>query len=50
MIYTFHPQIIGRPGRLPLLETLVARAVEDGTVRVTTTADIAERARYEIHW
>jgi peptidoglycan/xylan/chitin deacetylase (PgdA/CDA1 family) len=44
-VYTMHPQIIGRPGRLELLDQTIARAVADPTVWVTTTAEIAEEAR-----
>jgi peptidoglycan/xylan/chitin deacetylase (PgdA/CDA1 family) len=45
VVYTFHPQIIGRPGRLPLLERAVAQAVADPQVWVATAADIADIAR-----
>lgn len=44
-VYTFHPQIIGRPGRLELLENTITRALEDPTVWVATIADIASVAR-----
>lgn len=44
-VYTFHPQIIGRPGRLELLEATIRRAVEDGSAWIATTAAIAEAAR-----
>jgi peptidoglycan/xylan/chitin deacetylase (PgdA/CDA1 family) len=45
VVYTFHPQIIGRPGRLPLLDQAIARAVADPQVWVATAADIADGAR-----
>ncbi|MBS1675846.1 MAG: polysaccharide deacetylase family protein [Actinobacteria bacterium] len=44
---TFHPQLIGRPGRLPLLERLIADAVADPTVWVATAGAVAEFARRE---
>jgi peptidoglycan-N-acetylglucosamine deacetylase len=57
--WTFHPQIIGRPGRLPLLEELLAAAAADPTVWVASADDIAthvagdpsrsERAALEAH-
>lgn len=40
-IFTFHPQIIGRPGRLPLLERLLVTAVENPALWVATAAEIA---------
>jgi peptidoglycan-N-acetylglucosamine deacetylase len=44
-VYTFHPQIIGRPGRLPLLEELLRRALADSSVWVASSAEVAARAR-----
>jgi peptidoglycan-N-acetylglucosamine deacetylase len=44
-VYTFHPQIIGRPGRLELLDSLLSEAARQAEVWVTTTAKIAESAR-----
>jgi peptidoglycan/xylan/chitin deacetylase (PgdA/CDA1 family) len=44
-IYTFHPQIMGRPGRLELLEQTIARAVADPEIWVATTTEIADDAR-----
>jgi peptidoglycan-N-acetylglucosamine deacetylase len=43
-VYTFHPQVIGRPGRLDLLESVVARAAEDPAVWVATAAAVATEA------
>ncbi|AWW43491.1 polysaccharide deacetylase family protein [Streptomyces cadmiisoli] len=40
-ILTLHPQIIGRPGRLRLLERFIARAREVPGLRLATCADIA---------
>ncbi|MET1132224.1 MAG: polysaccharide deacetylase [Aeromicrobium sp.] len=45
VVYTFHPQIIGRPGRLPLLEKLLRRAVSDASTWVATSAEIAAQTR-----
>ena len=45
VVYTFHPQIIGRPGRLPLLERLLRRAVSDSSTWVATSAEIAAETR-----
>jgi peptidoglycan/xylan/chitin deacetylase (PgdA/CDA1 family) len=45
VVYTFHPQIIGRPGRLPLLEQAIARAVANPQAWIATAADIADDAR-----
>jgi peptidoglycan/xylan/chitin deacetylase (PgdA/CDA1 family) len=44
-VYTFHPQIIGRPGRLELLDSMLGEAARRTGVWVTTTANIAEAAR-----
>ncbi|MFT3863289.1 MAG: polysaccharide deacetylase family protein [Solirubrobacterales bacterium] len=44
-LLTFHPQLIGRPGRLPLLERLIVDAVEDASVWVASAAEIAGFAR-----
>jgi peptidoglycan/xylan/chitin deacetylase (PgdA/CDA1 family) len=43
-ILTMHPQIIGRPSRLPLLDRMLARAVEAPDVWVATCAEIAAHA------
>lgn len=43
-VYTFHPQIIGRPGRLPLLERLILRAQEDPRVRIAPLRVLAAEA------
>jgi peptidoglycan/xylan/chitin deacetylase (PgdA/CDA1 family) len=40
--YTFHPQIIGRPGRLRLLESVVAAAADDESIWVATAAEVAD--------
>lgn len=40
-IFTFHPQIIGRPGRLALLENLLLTATNDADTWVATAAEIA---------
>lgn len=45
IVYTFHPQIIGRPGRLELLEATIARVVADPDLHVATTVEIAESFR-----
>jgi peptidoglycan/xylan/chitin deacetylase (PgdA/CDA1 family) len=47
-IYTFHPQVIGRPGRLELLDKTLARATADREIWVATTADIAADAREQL--
>ncbi|MFC5179410.1 polysaccharide deacetylase family protein [Nocardioides taihuensis] len=44
-VYTLHPQIIGRPGRLPLLDELLRRAASDPSVWVATAAEIAAHTR-----
>ena len=44
-VYTLHPQIIGRPGRLELLDSMLSEATRQPDVWVTTTANIAESAR-----
>lgn len=41
VIYTFHPQIIGRPGRLALLEATIIRVLSNPQLRVMTTEAIA---------
>jgi peptidoglycan/xylan/chitin deacetylase (PgdA/CDA1 family) len=43
-IYTCHPQVIGRPGRLGLLEQAMARAAADPDVWVAPTGEIAAHA------
>lgn len=44
-IFTFHPQLIGRPGRLPLLERLLRRALSESSISVTTAAEMAAQTR-----
>jgi peptidoglycan-N-acetylglucosamine deacetylase len=44
-IFTMHPQVIGRPGRLPFLEALIEHAAAADDIWVTTLAEMAERAR-----
>lgn len=44
-VYTFHPQIIGRPGRLELLEGTLARSLDDSQAVVTTVLAVADAAR-----
>ncbi|MGK0716118.1 polysaccharide deacetylase family protein [Leucobacter sp. W1153] len=39
-VYTFHPQIIGRPGRLPVLRHALERATGGATTRIRT-AEVA---------
>ena len=43
-VWTFHPQVIGRPGRLPLLDELIAAAVADSSVWVARADEIARVA------
>jgi peptidoglycan/xylan/chitin deacetylase (PgdA/CDA1 family) len=43
-VLTCHPQIIGRPGRLPLLESIIERAKADGAW-VATCGEIADYVR-----
>jgi peptidoglycan-N-acetylglucosamine deacetylase len=45
VVYTFHPQIIGRPGRIELLDRTIGNAMADPTLWVTTTSEIADEAR-----
>ena len=40
-VLALHPQIIGRPGRLPMLERFVRGVLERGDVRIATCAQIA---------
>jgi len=42
-IFTMHPQIIGRPGRLAFLDAFIAFVKEQGDVWIATCADIAGR-------
>jgi len=42
-VVTFHPQVIGRPGRLPLLDELIGWVLELGDVEVPTCAEVAAR-------
>ena len=44
-VFTMHPQIIGRPGRLPLLEAMIAMVRETPGVWVARAHEIAARAR-----
>jgi len=44
-IFTMHPQVIGRPGRLPFLEGLIEDTLAAGDIWVTTLGEMAERAR-----
>lgn len=44
-VFTMHPQFIGRPGRLPLLEAMIALAQETPGVWVAQAHEIAARAR-----
>jgi peptidoglycan/xylan/chitin deacetylase (PgdA/CDA1 family) len=44
-VLALHPQLIGRPGRLPMLERFVRRILERGDVRVATCAQIAADVR-----
>lgn len=41
VIYTFHPQIIGRPGRLTLLDRLLHHATHSQTIHIMTAAELA---------
>jgi peptidoglycan/xylan/chitin deacetylase (PgdA/CDA1 family) len=42
-VFTMHPQIIGRPGRLAFLDAFIAFVTSHEDVWVTTTAEIAGR-------
>ncbi|HVM21084.1 MAG TPA: polysaccharide deacetylase [Egibacteraceae bacterium] len=42
-VFTMHPQIIGRPGRLPLLEELITTVTARDDMWVATCHDIAQR-------
>jgi hypothetical protein len=42
-VLTNHPQIIGRPGRLPLLEEFVKLVQSTDDVWVATAREVAER-------
>jgi peptidoglycan/xylan/chitin deacetylase (PgdA/CDA1 family) len=44
-VFTMHPQLIGRPGRLPLLERMIALVRETPGVWVAQAGEIAARAR-----
>jgi len=44
-IFTMHPQVIGRPGRLPFLEGLIEHALASPAIWVTTLGEMAEQAR-----
>jgi peptidoglycan-N-acetylglucosamine deacetylase len=43
-ILTMHPQVIGRPGRVPLLDGLMAHVKAHDDVWIATCREIAERA------
>ncbi|HEX7266766.1 MAG TPA: DUF2334 domain-containing protein, partial [Streptosporangiaceae bacterium] len=43
-VFTMHPQIIGRPGRLAFLDAFIAFVTGHEDVWVATTAEIASRA------
>jgi peptidoglycan/xylan/chitin deacetylase (PgdA/CDA1 family) len=45
MMIATHPQLIGRPSRLWVLEQLVRRVLDDGRAAFVTAADLAESAR-----
>jgi hypothetical protein len=40
-----HPQLIGRPSRMWVLERFVTRVLEDGRARFVTAAELAESVR-----
>jgi len=42
-VFTMHPQIVGRPGRLAFLEEFVRFVLSHDDVWVTTTGEIATR-------
>lgn len=44
-VFTFHPQIVGRPSRLALLERMLAFARGEGDIWIASCAEIAERVR-----
>jgi peptidoglycan/xylan/chitin deacetylase (PgdA/CDA1 family) len=44
-VFTMHPQVSGRPGRLPLLESTIARARSHDDVWIATCEEIATAAR-----
>ncbi len=44
-VFTMHPQIIGRPGRLPLLESILREVTEAPGVWVAPAHEIAEYVR-----
>jgi peptidoglycan-N-acetylglucosamine deacetylase len=43
-VLTMHPQVIGRPGRLPLLEGMIEHVRRRGDVWVATCRELAARA------
>jgi peptidoglycan/xylan/chitin deacetylase (PgdA/CDA1 family) len=45
MMLALHPQIVGRPSRMWVLEQFVARVLADGRATFTTAAELAESAR-----
>jgi peptidoglycan/xylan/chitin deacetylase (PgdA/CDA1 family) len=45
MMIATHPQLIGRPSRMWVLEQFVMHVLEDGRGRFTTAADLAEAVR-----
>lgn len=46
-VITMHPQIIGRPGRLPLLESFIQIVKEQSDMWLTTLNEVAERTAAE---
>lgn len=44
-VHTFHPQIIGRPGRLELLERIVKAVAENDAIWSATAGEIADWVR-----
>jgi peptidoglycan/xylan/chitin deacetylase (PgdA/CDA1 family) len=47
-VFTMHPQIIGRPGRLPFLESIIAMVTEAADVWVATVGEIAGRVPAQV--
>ena len=43
-VFAMHPQIIGRPGRLGLLDTMIALVQDDADVWIATASEIAASA------
>ena len=44
-VFTMHPQVSGRPGRLPLLESTIGLAKQHDDVWIATCSEIAEASR-----